>query len=274
MLKTLDRPIDIKTEIVTITPAIAEAYLSKNIKNRKPSRSTIDTYARDMRTGSWVLNGDAIRFDCDGNLIDGQHRLRACIKADSNFQSLVIYNLQHLAQDTIDGGRVRRPADVMQIHGITGANLRTAALRLMCGIKMDVNSVVTHKASTSEILAMNERHPNFGKSLHVQKNTIGVRPAMLVVVHYIGKNLLDDAPNYADEFANVFATGIPAYKGCPAILVRERAIQGRLRNQPLTSGAMFNLMVYSWNHFRKRKQVRMVKALSEVRFDDLDIRKL
>ncbi len=41
MLKTMTRPTGITTEILIITPDLAAAMLSKNIKNRKSSPMTV-----------------------------------------------------------------------------------------------------------------------------------------------------------------------------------------------------------------------------------------
>jgi hypothetical protein len=279
MLKMVDhpklsKPSKITTEIVTITPHLAESMLSKNTRNRKASRTSIDTYARDMKAGKWVMNGDAIRFDRNSNLLDGQHRLMACLKSGANFQSIVIYGLEPEVQDTIDGGRMRRTADVMAINGIGSAHLRTATCRILHAIKLDVPNVMAHKASTQEILTINAKHPLLSRSLCTQKSNIGVRPATLAAVHYIGKNLLGDDPATADAFAAVFASGVPAYKGCPALLVRERHIQGRLRGQPLSPTLGYGLIIHAWNHFRKHRAMKTMKVPADAKIEDLDIRKL
>lgn len=52
----------VETSIVTVTPEMAEEWLSKNINNRAPSKKVIDTYSRDMASGRWEFNGDSIRF--------------------------------------------------------------------------------------------------------------------------------------------------------------------------------------------------------------------
>jgi hypothetical protein len=273
MLKTLPRD-DIKTEITTITPEIAEAYLSKNTGNRKLSYSTVNSYARDMAAGKWLLNGDAIRFDVNGDLIDGQHRLAACIKAESNFQSLVIYNLAHAAQDTIDGNRPRRASDILTINGFISGNLRAAALRLIGGIKLGLDNPLAFRATTQEILAANKRHPELAKSFWVQKPTIPVRGSMLVVTHYIGSHILDN-PASATDFAEVFITGKPAYKDDPALITRERFMQAKLKGHEMTRTMQWNMLVAAWNKFRKGDKVKVLnKKIETTPFDDLDIRKL
>ena len=45
-----------------------------------------------MRQNSWTLTSDAIAFDEDGNLIQGQHRLNAVVKTGLAQVFWVAYN--------------------------------------------------------------------------------------------------------------------------------------------------------------------------------------
>lgn len=66
---------------VTITPEKAKTLLVMNTKNRKLSRKLVQKYASDMAAGRWPYNGDPIRVSVSNVLLDGQHRLEACIAA-------------------------------------------------------------------------------------------------------------------------------------------------------------------------------------------------
>ena len=60
-----------------ITPELAAEYLRANIVNRKLRPAVVKRYEEEMRQQSWTLTSDAIAFDEEGNLIQGQHRLNA-----------------------------------------------------------------------------------------------------------------------------------------------------------------------------------------------------
>ena len=49
----------------TVTPYMAETWLKKNIRNRPPNLTRVETIAADILAGRWVVNGDAIRFGAD-----------------------------------------------------------------------------------------------------------------------------------------------------------------------------------------------------------------
>lgn len=90
--------------IETISPSRAkEMAKGRNFRNENPSDT--DKYAEWMKNGQWVLNGESLIFDEEGNVLDGQHRLRACIKANVSFKTVVVRNIDTF--EGIDEGRPR-----------------------------------------------------------------------------------------------------------------------------------------------------------------------
>jgi len=105
----------------TITPEIAEEYLQRNIENnRKIKPKAIANYARDIKTGKWQLSHQGIAFNQSGNLIDGQNRLRAIIKAGIPTEIYVTYDVPD--ETTIqDRGVPRSTSDVLRMSGMQSA---------------------------------------------------------------------------------------------------------------------------------------------------------
>lgn len=77
-----------------ITPRIAKTMLSHNTGNRPLRKAVVQRYATDMENGDWQDNGDPIRFDTNGRLIDGQHRLEAVILSDTPIDAWVLRGLK------------------------------------------------------------------------------------------------------------------------------------------------------------------------------------
>lgn len=109
-----------KTEIVTITPEMAKEMLSKNNANRKIRTSTVDFYAKQMKEGSWHLTGQGITFGQNGQLLDGQHRLNAIVKADIPVEMLVVRDAEVVS--TYDCGIRRSTADQFYLANMGFAN--------------------------------------------------------------------------------------------------------------------------------------------------------
>lgn len=82
----------LKMTVENITPEIAAEYLKKNVRNyrKKMNRNVIRKYASDMKAGLWELNGEAIEFDDEGFLKNGQHRLAAIIMSGTTVKIAVI----------------------------------------------------------------------------------------------------------------------------------------------------------------------------------------
>ena len=84
-----DPQLGVYITIRTIDPIMAKELLAGQHKNRNISPFSVNRYKEFMQSNQWVMNGEPIIFG--GNkLIDGQHRLTACIQAGKSFQSVWI----------------------------------------------------------------------------------------------------------------------------------------------------------------------------------------
>lgn len=177
----------IPANVVTITPEMAAELLGKNVKNRKISKPLVESYARDMTSEKWLFTGEAIKLSSSGKLLDGQHRLLACIKADVPFTSLIIYELDDEAQDVLDTGRSRSVADVLTLQGHSHATRLASACRWMMNVK---NGYARRKISHTEMLTTFRKHPGLNDSAHLVKGAYGMSQSLLTCIHYIGAELL------------------------------------------------------------------------------------
>lgn len=129
----------IKVHTVTITPAKAKAMLDESIAlgvtNRRVAQAHIDMYASEMKANRWKLNGVAIKLDEQGGVLDGQHRLLACIKADTPFQTILMSGVPRETFDTLDCGRSRTASQVLQMSGVKYNALIAGIIRGVAEIK-------------------------------------------------------------------------------------------------------------------------------------------
>ncbi len=158
---------DIKVE--KITPDVAAAFLKVNKINRAPSQAHIGALAKRMIAGEWELNGDSIRFDCDGCLIDGQHRLHAVIKSGVSIDTLVVRNMNREVFKTIDEGRPRGGADIISIEHKQHSREIAAALRLVdaSDLKSEWNGWMKQSASkisNKKMISLFYQHPGIVES--------------------------------------------------------------------------------------------------------------
>lgn len=103
------------TSIVEITPTLARHYLETcNTQNRKLRIGIIKKYANFMLKGEWVITDQAISFDVNNRLLNGQHRLHAVIHSGLSIKFLVARNLPTDSYKYMDQGALRSQHDV---HG-------------------------------------------------------------------------------------------------------------------------------------------------------------
>lgn len=120
--------------IESISPQVAKLYLEKNTSNRPIRKQAVSGYAREMAMGRWGATHQGIAFNCNGELIDGQHRLLAIVKSGVTIQLPVARGLIHDTQDVIDAGRKRTVADQLHLrHGLSHANLKAGVARCILG---------------------------------------------------------------------------------------------------------------------------------------------
>lgn len=117
---------------MSVTPELAREWLKKNVQNNRPLRdSFVIKYGLDMLEGRWQYNGDAIRFDSADRLIDGQHRLHACIEARIPFETDVIFGLAPESIRTIDIGKSRTAGNIAHFEGAQNASCACAVAGLI-----------------------------------------------------------------------------------------------------------------------------------------------
>lgn len=100
-----------------VDPETAQGWLERNTQNRRIRPRTVEGYVRDMSLGRWQTTGETICFDTSGTLIDGQHRLFACVRSGCSFMCLIVENVA--GQANHDGGPRRTLSDMLEIRGVS-----------------------------------------------------------------------------------------------------------------------------------------------------------
>ena len=112
----------IKTSYVLVTPETAAEMLKHNTGNRILRPAAIATMAAQMRAGQWTTTHQGIAFDADGNLLDGQHRLHAIVKAGAPILLAVSRGVPSAAFKVMDGAS--GSAGLRNLRDVTGADRR------------------------------------------------------------------------------------------------------------------------------------------------------
>jgi len=140
----------ITTIVETITPQLAQDYLGCNKRNRTLNKNHVINLTRQIEQGLWIFDGNPIRFSENGNLLDGQHRLEACVKANIPIQTLVVRGLPEESFQNIDTGKGRSGGDILSIDGCPNAQCVSGSIHRYFNL-CDDRQIVYGNASTSNV---------------------------------------------------------------------------------------------------------------------------
>lgn len=109
-----------------VTPLRAQTWLDHNIHNRNVNKGKVVSFARQIVNGDYVDTHQGVAFNEAGDLIDGQHFLKAVVMTNLTVRRMVTFGLPNkpsgknfTTMDVVDTGG-RSVADQLKIsHGIT-----------------------------------------------------------------------------------------------------------------------------------------------------------
>jgi hypothetical protein len=255
----------IEVKEVLMNPGRAANHLKKHdalvaendeAKNRRCKPNVVDRYARDMQAGKWDLNAETIKIGKDGRIIDGQHRLRACVKSDCSFRTLVAENVSDEAYKTVDIGTTRTMADGLYISGHKHAAVLAGALSLMWrwergdGKAFDAIGQSPTKQEQYEVL---QRHTELVEFLNRAKQLSDLMSASLATVLWYLFNAKDET--LAAAFFEALRTGQHMSPNDPVYVLRERLIKDRgLRPRPSVYEHA-ELIIRAWTATRRGEKL-------------------
>jgi hypothetical protein len=249
----------VKVGIVRITPVRAERLIEKhNTHNRDVDERRIDQYAADMRSGSWEINGEAIKIAEDGTLLDGQHRLFACLDARVPFESIVVTGLSRKAQESMDQGRPRGLHDVLKLRGEGDPNVLARAVRIIT-VYEDTGIPYLggwkRAPSNHECLRTLDRNPEIRDACRYanRRSRRGLQTSLVGAMHFLFSTV-DEAAS--EEFFDTVTGPAPLLLGSPLLTLRQVLLadledpERRLHNRIKTA-----FIVIAWNAWRSSRQL-------------------
>lgn len=248
----------VEARVVKIDPGTAKVMLKHNVRNRGVRPITVNAYARDMAEGRWTLTGEAIKFDTNGHLADGQHRLEAVIKADVAVEFLVVWGVAPEAQDVMDSGMKRQAYDRYRMDGVKNPTIITSAARF--ALRREGRAQPT-TGEVHEWVADNPAVHDAATAAGTLAQHIDVPKSVLAVAWLL---LSDVDPHECGEFFDTLAHARTRGEGDPryALLTRLRTVQRS--KEVLNQEAYLSLVVRAWNAWRKGRNVRTLPVDSRV----------
>lgn len=247
------------TENILITPERAKQLLETQNGNRHLNKNRVELYANEMRTGRWRLNGESIKIDWTGRLIDGQHRLAAVVLADTPIWFTITSRINPDCFATLDSGQTRTTAQVFTIAKIENAAIastvvwRTKELQKTGYYSNGGNAAAAHCGTKENILKIyNSDVEGYKEAAKIARSLYDklrlFSPAFIGAVYYYLTTTLHYDKNYVLRFFNaVHGQGQPINQ---AEALKNKIIKRKLEvGTHLKDEYLFNLFVKAWNKY-------------------------
>lgn len=242
--------------VIELTPALARQYLGKNTHNRNVRKGKVEAYARDMRLGRWVFNGEPIQIGKDGALHNGQHRCLAVIMSGVTIPCVVVTGLDAKAQETIDIGATRSAGDALTLRGESDATILAAVTRAAWLWDAGQRDVYGGKTAytNADLYEYVDSNPLVKDAATVARACAGmvpVRPSIFGLVYFLAARVdrADARLFFIDQVAQ--ALGVQVYS--PAFALRRTFTSLSGQGQSRKSIQPVEVLGYSikaWNLYR------------------------
>jgi hypothetical protein len=252
-----------RVELVKINKEVAEKMLSINLNNRKAKEKVIAKYASEMLKGNWKDDtGELIKISKTNKLLDGQHRLKAIVKADVELQMYVAYDLSDDVFVVLDSGTTRSSNDVFHIAGAQYSALIPPIIQfseaLFNGYKTNQGNKVLTNVELLQKFQDNEEYylEIASKSyLHYTQFAKILNPTIIgsYMIYFNSKSSAD-----CELFFNELCSGRNITNNV-IYLLRNKLIEDRTGTSKMDREFKNALIVKAWNFYRLRQDVKVLR---------------
>lgn len=249
-----------RVERVLITPEQAEKWLEQNKGNRTIRLRKVREYAADITNDRWAYNFQAVMFDTEGTLIDGQHRLAAVVLAAKPIVTDVVYDADPQTAKHIDGGIPRTASDIAQWQGIGNTTAGCAIARWWLfheAGSLNKKNAKLNPSRSAIVNKLSEMNEQIQEAIHIVKPAKHIIPATVAGFSFLLFSQLDRA--LAVNFFEKLASGIGYEEGSALHRLRERLIENRGSRAKLPDHYILALTIKAWNYFVYGRKMRYLR---------------
>ncbi|MDF2748436.1 MAG: hypothetical protein K0S98_2723, partial [Propionibacteriaceae bacterium] len=244
--------------LLTVNPKLAQTWLDTvNTRNRTINPRRVDEHARAMMAGAWVLSNDAITFDTDGKLLNGQHRLSAVVKSNTKQVFVVVEGADPEDQNIMDSGMARRAGQQLHIAGWKNGSTVAAIARVL--LRWNTGSMLTaYRPTIQEIAIFAGTWPTRLEvaTEHAMRvcRRIELNRALVGALAFTAYGLAASEPErltveQVAEFFQLLETGANMPADHPVMVLRDRATRYRRERIKQPEAAQLYDLVRTWNAY-------------------------
>lgn len=242
---------------VEVTPEVAAYFLSFNSGNRRLQEGYSKMIARDIKSGNWMVNAQPIAFGGDPmnqedgpvRLLNGQHRLQACIEANVPIEVPIAINVNPQAFKTFDmqrrGSKSIKTGDDRVARGAAVFQWREDH-----GMRLDSDA----RPTATEVEETLQRHRGLVEFVGKVRTKAGaVRWDEIstggVMAYLLYRTHRENTP-LAEKFLSQIASGTGIERGNPIEEIRDDVVKRRAGAQRLSRKDALNKFVGCWEKYK------------------------
>lgn len=244
---------------VHMTPETALQIINTmNDGNRRPQKSHISQIARDIRNGNWMINPDPVCFSGDPmnpqdgktRLLNGQHRLLACIEADMPIDIPIAIGVPEEAFATFDN-HAKKSKTVTT--GDARVKQSSAVFQWREDMKLPYNS--SERPTATEIKQTIKKHPalaEFVSQVRIKSDKSSFDDLTTGgVIAYFLYYASRDRPDLFDDFAEKLRSGSMLDPKNPIFTLRKKLLEKRKGSAKASRHEALEMLFYYWEKYKK-----------------------
>jgi hypothetical protein len=244
---------------IELTPEIALKFLELSDNFRTVRQDWVRQLAREMSEGRWKADtGEALIFNNEGSLVDGQHRCWAIVDSGISISTIVIWGVEKGVDVEIDNGLKRHFHDYLAKLNETNTTVLAAALRMVRAYELGIYFYGSHQRfGRHELLEAYERHTLLKLSMTPARKTRDLIPlSMGTFLHYMFAQKRGES--LADQFFDKVATGVELQRDDPVYLLRNILLEERKSNRQLGNRERAAYIIKAWNNWLEGRSMKQL----------------
>jgi len=210
------------TRYLDLTPAMATEWLKLNTHNRGLNDDRVAAHVDAILGDRWQVTHQGAAFSVSKVLLDGQHRLVACARADRTIRIAVTTGLSDSVQLVMDRGAIRTVAQNVGLSGQKNAKQVTAWANMA---RFCVTNTQSRYFDEGEVLDLYQELPSAIEfAVSCGKGAVTRGPVGAVVLLGYNKD-----PAQTEEFFAAFLAGEGLRKGSAVLAANKFYFQGLTR---------------------------------------------
>ena len=256
----------IEARVERITPVTALKMLEMNKINRGVRQSHVSFLARQMSEGQWVMTGEPITVDVDGNLANGQHRLWAVVESGVAIDVLVVRGVPREAQEKSDQVYARTAANTLELigHDKRTATVASALKYLWHYTRSGRVRQMREQPTNSEIRALYQAHTQMDESVALTEGARTKRIAgphsMWAFSHYVFSRQDEES---AHQFVREAVDGLGLTEGAITYVLRDRLEREAASQRSIRADMVGWLIFRAWAAFSRGESLLRLQLPSE-----------